>query len=280
MNSTGADRPFLPPFSRIPEPSARGLWKGRDGGLLGGQPPPTRRLLPAAHPRSRESARAWGGGRRVVDHGGLVLGSFLAGSPSTGRLLSAQTVHREPRSGKIRPTTMSTSTPTRLLTLLLAIAVSLAACGSANGDEGTPVPDRGPDVLAEPDQVALSYTVSGGIAGDTAIELIVFGDGAGTVRTYDSSPQDVLVTQLDLNQLLGDLEALGIHDVDPSEHPEAGIADGFGTDITVHTVNGTSTVGWYGMGEAPDLFDPDWRAMDAALAAFAETVLSTTGPSS
>ncbi len=157
---------------------------------------------------------------------------------------------------------------------MLAIALGLVACGSDTGNDPTSVAD----VLAEPDQVALSYTVSGGIAGDTVAELIVFGDGTGTALRPDDSTQDVFVGRSVLNGVISDIEDLGVHEIDLDEHPDTRIADGFGTTITVHSINGTSQVGWYGIGEAPDSFDADWRAIDERVGALSALISYPTAP--
>lgn len=158
----------------------------------------------------------------------------------------------------------------RLLLLSLVLVAGIAGCGTDGGAVA--------DVLAEPDRVALSYTVSGGIAGETQADLILFGDGTGTTLMPDSSIQPVLVARSMLNAVISDIEAYGVHDVDLDRHPETGVYDGFGTTITVHSINGDSQVGWYGIGEAPNLFDGDWLAIDERVRLLHTTVISPVVP--
>lgn len=172
----------------------------------------------------------------------------------------------------LTPRVWKTATPLVLLTL------SIAACGSgATRSTETPPPtDTAPsvEILAEPDQVALAYQVEGGIAGQNFIQVELFGNGTGTVRVGEGEPQKVLVARSLVAGAIADLEARGIHNVDTTKQPDTGVADGTAVHITVHSVNGTSGVVWYGIGEAAELFDPAWVAISERAGTFVSPLAS------
>lgn len=155
-----------------------------------------------------------------------------------------------------------------VLIVTSSMLLLLGACSSGDTDPTGPVGGN-VEILAEADQLAFSYVVSGGIAGQTNLELVVNGDGTGTVIVTEGEPQNVLVAPSVLASLIAELERLGIHDIDTTKQPETQLADGFSVGIRVHSVNGTSDVGWYGIFEVPDVFDADMVAMAERAAAFA-----------
>lgn len=153
----------------------------------------------------------------------------------------------------------------RSAVILLVLA---AGCGPSSDIETSPSPSPAPStsgpstahgrVIAEPDEIAFRYTESGGIAGETAVDLVVYGDGRGTVTSFDGEPEPITVSLDELNAVLVELERAGVHDIDPGDHPEVSIADGFGLDLTVHSTNGTSSLSAYGLFEAPEQFAAGW----------------------
>ncbi len=147
----------------------------------------------------------------------------------------------------------------RSAVILLVLA---AGCGPSSDIETSPAPSTsGPSttahervVIPEPDEIAFRYTESGGIAGETVVDVVVYGDGRGTVTSFDGEPELITVSLDELNAVLVELERAGVHDIDPGDHPKVSIADGFGLDLTVHSTNGTSSLSAYGLFEAPEQF--------------------------
>lgn len=149
-----------------------------------------------------------------------------------------------------------------MFTLVALLLAGGCVAGSSSGrptGPGEPPGTTGPVVIAEPGEIAFRYIESGGIAGDTVLDVIVYGDGHGTVTSFDGEPVPITVPVEDLNDVLIELEAVGVHELDPDEHPEVSVADGFGLGLTVHSINGSSEVGAYGLLEVPGQFGQDWR---------------------
>lgn len=116
-------------------------------------------------------------------------------------------------------------------------------------------------MIAAADEIAFRYVESGGIAGETVIDLVVYGDGRGTVTRFDGEPEPITIPLDELNAVIIELERAGVHDIDPADHPEVSIADGFGLDLTVHSTRETSTVSAYGLFEAPEQFAAGWHEL-------------------
>lgn len=147
----------------------------------------------------------------------------------------------------------------RFLAPIVLLAAGLVACGSGAAPSTETLPSS--EILAEADQVALAYQVEGGIAGENFLQVELLGNGTGTVRVGEGASQHALVARSLLAAAIAELEQLGFHDVDPTNQPDTRLGDGTTVHLTVHSRNGTTEVAWYGIGEVPDLFDPDWVAM-------------------
>ncbi len=124
------------------------------------------------------------------------------------------------------------------------ISALMVAC---SGSSATPRLSNGGEVV-------VTYVVSGGIAGDTTIDLALAGDGVLTEAI--SGRSNALSTER-IQSLSDDLARAGACDLndEPLDSGPTRLADGFSVQITIRCSDGVHRLDAYGLRESPASYD-------------------------